>query len=93
MSPFFFFFSVLSQEPARNHRRRIRTPSPLPARASEEHAGRAGDGHGPQAGRHRAQDPALQPAAARRQGGHPDPAGAPKRDGATRLPGGRSRHI
>lgn len=75
--PFASHFSVLSQESACNHRRCIRAPPPLPARASEEHAGRAGDGHGSQAGRHRTQDPALQPAAARREGGHPDPAGAP----------------
>lgn len=83
-------FAVFSKESACNHRWCVRAASSLPSRASEKHAGGAGDGHGPQADRHRAQDPKLQSAAARCQGRHPDPAGASQWDGPPRLPGGRS---
>lgn len=79
---------VVGEEPEGDHRRGVWAVAPVPTGAAEKHAGGVGGGHGAHALRHRAQNPALQPAAARRQRGHPDPAGATGRERPARLLGG-----
>ncbi|XP_068772346.1 E3 ubiquitin-protein ligase TRIM62 isoform X2 [Struthio camelus] len=81
--------AVLRQEPAGDHRGGLRAAAPAAAGAAEGDAGGAGGGHGAYPHRHRAEDPALQPAAAQGAGGQPDPAGAPGRGRQARLPGRR----
>lgn len=88
-----FSFIVVSKEPPCHNRWRLRTAPSLPAGATEEHAGRTGGGHGSHAYRHRAQDPAVQPAAPWRQGRNPDPPGATERDQPPRVPGRDSAHL
>jgi len=76
---------VLSQEPAGDYRGGVRAAAPAAAGAAEGNAGGAGGGHGADADRHRAEDPALQPAAPQGAGGQPDPPGALGRSRQTRL--------
>ena len=82
-------FTVFHQKPADYHRGGVRAAAPAAAGAAEGHAGGAGGRHGSHANRHRAESPALQPAAAQGAGGRADPARTAGRDRPAHLP---SRH-